>query len=301
MNNRYNEHKDIGDDEIRIISAEPNDMPASEPASCAPTKRTRRGRKVLLWILALIPVIALAVIIFLMTLNSDIQVEPDMDAMPEETEPVITMVNKSVVESPYTQVRDTVIDTAELTILTPCHAIPSLAVGNKVLSDTTAVLVAQAADVRGDNGKIAGAFVLKGELLSRGEAKSGFCSIVNGEITIGVADTTPKLEEALETEGYFFRQYPLVVGGQIVENKPKGKSMRKALVELDGKVSVIISRNRLTFHDFSQALVNAGVRNAIYLCGGDSEGFYVNKAGERITFGKRHIEQYKYINYIVWR
>lgn len=30
------------------------------------------------------------------------------------------------------------------------------------------------------------------------------------------------------------RQYPLVVGGQIVENKPKGTSKRKALATLNG-------------------------------------------------------------------
>ena len=79
---------------------------------------------------------------------------------------------------------------------------------------------------------IAGAYVVKGELLSKGEAKAGYCSIVNGEVNIGVADATPMLEEALMKDGYFFRQYPLVAGGQLIENKLKGAALRKALAVL---------------------------------------------------------------------
>lgn len=200
----------------------------------------------------------------------------------------------------FVEVVDTVVNNRGLLILTPENARPSLVVG-QVPNDSSIVLLAQAADVRSDNGKIAGSFVLNGELLSKGEAKAGFCSIIDGELVIGVADATPMFEQSLTKGGYFFRQYPLVVGGQIVENKPKGRAIRKALAEFEGKICVIISKKALTFHDFSQTLVDAGVRNAIYLVGGSSYGEYKNFEGESFTIGKSWNNDIANVNYIVWR
>ncbi|MDE5976239.1 MAG: phosphodiester glycosidase family protein [Muribaculaceae bacterium] len=198
-------------------------------------------------------------------------------------------------------VKDTTVNDTPLSIITPHNVSPTLEVRYEPEADSTAVLAAMAADVRGDNGMIAGAFVLKGNLLSKGQAKAGFCSIINDKVTIGVADATPMLEAALESEGYFFRQYPLVVGGQPVENRPKGKALRKALAETDGKLSVIISLERLTFHDFSQALADLGVKNAIYLVGGDAPVYYTTEKGERLLYGTPKTSEYEFINYIVWR
>lgn len=211
----------------------------------------------------------------------------------ENTEDVKTLA--------FTIKTDTIVDGIGLSVLTPNNATPVLEIGNECTNDTTIILMAQAADVRGDNGGIVGSFVVNGELVSKGEAKAGFCSIVNGKLTVGVADATPMFEQALMSNGYFFRQYPLVVGGQIVENKPKGKSIRKALVESDGKISVVVSRERLTFHDFSQALADVGVSNAIYLVGGDAYGRYVDAEGTSFTFGHEWDKNIDNVNYIVWR
>ncbi len=153
----------------------------------------------------------------------------------------------------------------------------------------------------GDNGEILGAFVLKGNLLSTGRSKAGFCAIIGGAITVGVADTTPFLEQALDSGGDFFRQYPLVVGSQIVENKPKGKSYRKALAELSGKMVVIMSCDKMTFHDFSQALVDLGVTNAIYLVGSTAYGFARVEDGSIVTFGEKVENSPEHVSYIVWR
>ena len=49
-------------------------------------------------------------------------------------------------------------------------------------------------------------------------------AIINDKITIGIADNSPLFEQATETGGYFFRQYPLVDNGKLVENEPKNKS-----------------------------------------------------------------------------
>lgn len=278
---------DIKDDEIRVISSDQ-----------AGNARKSRKRPLFIAVIALLIVAAVCAIYFSLLDGSE---DSEVDGIEQLTlvDPVVTDSVPSV--QAYTLRRDTVVNGAPLTILTPCNATPVLVLGDDILDDTTAVLVAQAADTRLDNGGIAGAFVVNGELLSRGEAKAGFCAIVNGDVTVGVADATPMLEQALVNEGHFFRQYPLVVGGQLVENKPKGRALRKALAEIDGRICVVAAKERLTFHDFSQALIDAGARNAIYLVGATSSGFYADSDGQRHPLGPNHKTDLENINYIVWR
>lgn len=198
----------------------------------------------------------------------------------------------------YAERTDTTVNGVGLIIFTPCRATPVLQVGS---FDSAAVLVVPAADVRRDNGGMVGAFVLSGRLLSRGQAKSGFCAIIDGRMTIGVADATPLLERALDTDGYFFRQYPLVVGGQVVENKLRGRSQRKALIERDGEISVVLTEKALSMNDFSQLLVDIGVSNAIYLVGSTAYGFARDADGRKTEFGTPCASEPENVNYIVWR
>ena len=199
------------------------------------------------------------------------------------------------------EITDTVVGDVPLVILTPRDATPQLQIGIDVLQTPDVVMAVQAADIRSDNGGIVGAYVVEGNLVSKGQAKSGFCAIIDGNITIGVADATPFFEKAIESYGYFFRQYPLVVGNQLVENKPKGRSLRKALAEWNGTTVVLLSRSRLTFHDFAQTLVDMGVANAIYLVGSEAFGFAVDSEGNRTEFGKEAPSPEASTNYIIWR
>ena len=201
----------------------------------------------------------------------------------------------------YVEILDTVVGRVPLVVLTPHDAVPSLYVGADVLQSKDVVLAMQAADIRSDNGGIVGAFVVEGNLLSRGKAKTGFCAIIDGTITIGAADATPLFEKAIESGGHFFRQFPLVVGNQIVENKPRGDSLRKALAEWRGAIVVVMSRTAMSYHDFSQILVDMGVTNAIYLVGSSSAGFAVNSHGIRTNYGEPSPPLYENVNYIVWR
>lgn len=288
-----NRHSDIGDDEIRIISSG-----GKEPA-----RRNRTARYLLIAIIAAILMIG---VVAMTSMCAESEKDSDFDFSAENETTLPPPVTDTAIDSTfsvkgYTTLSDTVVNGIELNILTPRHAIPSLETGDSWIADSTVVLAAQAADIRGDNGRIVGAFVVKGDLMSKGESKAGFCSIINGEITVGVADATPMLEQALASEGYFFRQYPLVVGGQLVENKPRGRAIRKALAEIDGKICVVISRKRLTFHDFSQALIDAGARNAIYLVGANSAGCYTDADGNRYSFGPITDTMPENVNSIVWR
>ncbi|MDE6563964.1 MAG: phosphodiester glycosidase family protein [Muribaculaceae bacterium] len=291
---------DIDDDEIRVISSK--QTPKKSQSTLRPKKKN----------VSIIVFSAICVLV-LLVVGLYINYEPVEEAMvPTPAEELPTPTEEphphlhdyeSVAEGrqPSVEISDTISNGARLTIIEPHDAIPALSVGLDALKDSAVILLFQAADVRADNGEIAGAFVVRGQLISKGQPKSGFCAIIAGTPIIGVAASTPYLEEALDTEGYFFRQYPLVVAGQVVENKPKGRAHRKALAEIDGKTVVIIGKNRLTFHDFSQALADIGVNNAIYLVGGESYSKIRMNSGEVVEHGKLPDPASKNINFIVWR
>lgn len=286
---------EINDNEIRIISAYESET------------RNIKRRSIRLWILiifGIFGILFLGCVVFILTRDTD-DAEKDefievLEPLAEEVPQIVKKDEKISEIKGFTVAHDTTVNMKGLLILSPENAMPRLIIGSELLNDSNIILATQAADVRGDNGQIAGSFVLNGELISKGEAKAGYCSIINGELSIGIADATPMLEQTLTEGGYFFRQYPLVVGGQIVENKPKGKAIRKALAEIGGKICVVMSKEKLTFHDFSQLLIDAGARNAIYLVGSSSYGFYINDEGEKILTGKAPWKEVENVSYIIW-
>ena len=287
---------DIGDDEIRIISRGENGMQCPSQPDSGDSKKSPWGR---VGCVAIVVAIIVAVVWLLFWHSSDDTTEQESLAV--TTEGASNSDEVVLHKKGYVEILDTVVGKVPLVVLTPHDAVPSLHVGADVLQSKDVVLAMQAADIRSDNGGIVGAFVVEGNLLSRGKAKTGFCAIIDGTITIGVADATPLFEKAIESGGYFFRQFPLVVGNQVVENKPRGDSLRKALAEWRGAIVVVMSRTAMSYHDFSQILVDMGVTNAIYLVGSSSAGFAVNSHGIRTNYGEPSPPLYENVNYIVWR
>ena len=313
-----NKGHDIDDDEIRIISSRPQPVKPGKSSS---------GRRLRGALAGLFVVIAAVVLFFVLKGCSGTAAEDDAeypsvtggpvpgdrdfvavdsletdgrnndeDMAPDSKTPV-TQTPKG-----YIAMRDTTIAGARLTVYTPVDAVPELAIGIAVLADSTVLMAFQAADIRADNGQIVSAFVDHGQLISTGQSKAGFCAIIDGKITLGVADVTQYFEQALTTGGYFFRQYPLVVGNQVIENKPKGRSLRKALAELNGKIVVIASRNELTFGEFSGAMVDMGVSTAIYLVGSKSYGIVRLPDGDVLEYNLRGVRKYpENTNFIVWK
>ena len=197
--------------------------------------------------------------------------------------------------------KDTVVNDIPMRLYVPLNMTPRLEVGYKCIDDTTNnMLLWQAADVRADNQKIVGAFVLRGKPLSWGLSKKGYCGIIGGKVTIGVADNSPLFEQATEEGGYFFRQYPLVSNGILVENELKSQSTRRGLCELEGKVVVVETFTPESLHDFSQALVDIGTANAIYLVGSSAIGWYRTKDGVGVASGQWEPRVYKNVSFIVW-
>lgn len=292
------EQKDIQDDEIRIIGG-----PEGGTA-----ERGRMPRRVW-WIIGTV-ICAAAALAFIIPhmqkpADEDIQFyfEPVRAVLADTT---AFRESAGASAEAYTEVIDTTVNDIALRVYIPRHATMSLHVGPIDQSDSSIVFAAQAADVRADNGGIVGAFVLKGRQLSKGLSKKGFVAMVDGKVTVGVAENSPLFEAAIERDGYFFRQYPLVADGQLIENEPKGKSIRRGICERGGEILVIESRSRESFHDFSQALVDIGVSQAVYLVGSsaalgwarDADGA-IHGLGDQPLLTSRTLPAN--VSFIVWR
>ena len=200
-----------------------------------------------------------------------------------------------------TAMHDITINDIPLRAYVPLNSTPHLEVGYGISKHRNDyILFFQAADVRADNQKIVGAFVLKGEPLSRGLSKRGYCAIINGKVTVGVADNSPLFEQATDENGYFFRQYPLVDNGKLVESELKNKSIRRALCDIDNHIVVIESQSLESMHDFAQALVDLGTANAIYLVGSSAMGWCLDTEGNGSKMGLWDTRAFKNVSFIAW-
>lgn len=209
-------------------------------------------------------------------------------------------INSSELRS-YIETLEETVNDVPMFVYVPHNSRLSLQIGMPDKSDSSVVFVAQAADIRADNMEIVGDFVLNGKQIARGVAKKGFCAIIDAEITIGMADETPLLQKSIDENGCFFRQYPLVNNGNLIENNPKNKSIRRALAVRNNQIVMVESRSAESFHDFSQALIDIGVSDAVYLVGSTTYGWYRNQQRDFVEFGIEKENQPPNTNYIVWR
>lgn len=280
---------DIQDTEIRIIG------------DSAPAPRKRYGWLVLIGVLLAIAVGM--VLLFTLRTNHDSE-EGIFEQSIQQSVPHPLRGWLGSLDSISTQcvvTKDTTVNDIPMRLYVPLNVTPRLEVGYKCIDDTTRnLLLFQAADIRADNKKIVGAFVLRGKPLSWGLSKKGYCSIIGDEVTIGVADNSPLFEQATEVGGYFFRQYPLVSNETLVENELKSQSTRRGLCELEGKVVVVETFTPESLHDFSQALVDIGTTNAIYLVGSSAIGWHRTIDGRGIASGQWEPRVYKNVSFIVW-
>jgi hypothetical protein len=293
---------DIQDDDFRIIG--------STQSEALKIDKSKGKTRWYIYMLAIVICLAAGLTLLLTRAEDPAQeaeVEVVFDPMPIQQEEPIEEEIKPLGDydegdsKAYTEhLRDTIND-IPLDIYIPHNAVPELMVGVPDIHDKTIILTTQAADVRADNGKIVGAFVVNGKPLSWGLSKKGYCGIIDGELTVGVADNSPLFEEATEKGGYFFRQYPLVDNGVLVENEPKGKSIRKALCDRNGEIMIVMTQTPESFHDFAQALVDMKIDNAIYTVGSTSYGYFRDKYDHFEQIYEKRRGGYKYENFIIWK
>ena len=299
------ELKDIRDDQIRIVGESAKKKPL-----------THRVWTIIILIIVLITGGVIAY--FLLNHKESVEVElkapePALFEPEIEPEPVPEPVKQELIgqqvdslQVGFTEIRDTLINDIPIRIYIPHNAEMSLHIGRMNKADKSVIYAAQAADVRADNGGIVGAFVLKGKPLAWGLSKMGFCAAINGVVTVGVAENSPLFEQATEEGGYFFRQYPLVCDGKLVDNEPKGKSIRRAICDRLGEIFMVETGTIESFHDFAQALVDLGVDQAVYLVGSSAYGWAVDESGTLHEFGEDNYytgrrKMPKNTSYIVWK
>lgn len=258
------------------------------------------------WVWTIIGIVALATIIFLvvhfMGKPSNDKIVATSSSADKEDVTDIWYNNSDAKLPSCTMVSDTLIDSIHLHIFTPYNTVPALHVGPFDTTDANIVFATFAADLGYEKGKIIGPFVCEGEVLSYGGGrKLGYCAIIDDNITLGVSENSSLFEEAIESSGYFFRQYPAVDNGVMVKNNPKNAAFRRALCMLDGKVCIVATFDRVLMNDFATALVKLGVDNAIFLIGGNAEGWYRTQNGTLHQLGETYVKGNPNINYIVFR
>lgn len=187
----------------------------------------------------------------------------------------------------YVEVEERTISGVPVRIFTPVGGEPFLMTGVPDFEDSSIVFIAQAADIRADNMQILGDFVLGGRQIATGKSKWGWCSIIDGQVSIGYDREPAELQEAIDNGGYFFRQYGLIADGKYVKESSRWKysSLRRALCLKNGECLIVETLEPETFPRFSYVLEDLQVDAAIYLVGGESYGFARDRDGRKTEFG----------------
>lgn len=276
------------DDEIQILGS------AETPLK----KDSGKNRRV--WIAAWTAVFILACVCLFFFLPS--QQTSVADQQQPEASSLATQEGLETEQSePGIHISSDLVNDVPLTIYSLHQLQADLQINLPDTADHSIVLAIPAADVRKDNQEIVGDFVVQGKELSFGKRKAGYCSIIQGKIEIGISTDDQEKEESISQQGSFFRQYSLVFNGNTQKNILKGKAFRRALVVHEGKTYVVISKQRESLYDFTEALADLGFQDALYLVGGNSLGFYRDKTGSLHFIGKTEKENYPNRNYIVFR
>ncbi len=298
------QNNDILDDNIEILGKD--------------WKKIHKRNKIILIVCAVLVILTglyFTIFVLLNNKNNDNNnIEEEITVVGTEENTISNITNANAQTLAMVSVSDTTIiiiqkiDSQKVSIpiriYTPYNAKPELIVGSDLIdsNDNSLILVVQAADIRSDNQNILGDFVLKGESLSNGHSHLGFCAIIDDKIHIGKGSQTAYLDSAITKQGYFFRQYPLVVNGIQIENKPQHTNIRRALCQWNEKLVVIESAEKITLNNFSQALVNMGVANAINIIGGsEAQGWAITDTNQTISIANKYREYQPNRTFLVFK
>lgn len=220
--------------------------------------------------------------------------ETQVRPVPEKIIPdsTTTSVNQLII------VRDSIND-VPLTIYSLANLKAELTIGWP--QDDDFRFATQAADVRKDNQEILGDYVIRGQQITKGKRKTGYVAIVDGNVSLGISLDDEIKDLCVQNKGDFFRQYALVIDGEIQENQLKGKALRRAIAQQGTDIFIIESCQRESLYDFSEAIADLGVTNAIYLVGGDAYGAYRDEKNQLHAFGSPNRKEHPYVNFIVFR
>lgn len=298
MNKNINDN--MSDNEIRILGSNSKFVTGLDNVN---KKWYSFHKKTLLWICTILLFVIVSIVGTwgYLRKNASLIDETTNNSLIVDTLSVETLKESVKTGPSYTHVSDTTINDIPLRIFTPVGGHMELVVCHHPEKDKNIILAAHAADLRGDNGTPAGAFVYNGELLAKGHSKYGFCAIVNSTVSVGRQIETPLFERAIEQNGSFFRQYSIVSNGKLMSIPPKGKAQRRALCLKDNVFMIIESTTSESYHDFSQALEDFGVSEALSLVGSNAAVMWREETGKLQQSGSVFGDSYPLENYIVWK
>lgn len=281
--------KNVSDDEFYVIGQQGQDG----------NDRKKKLLKILLNVLAVLLCATVITLILQFTVFRSTTKQDEMEPIGKQ--------NLSI-DYPYVERLDTIVKGLELTLYIPHNAFPSVTVGSP---DSTslpdeAVLAFRAADLSPE-GELVGVFVCDGVVYQskkESSSKKGYCAAIDGEITIGTAESTPLFEKAVEHNGGFFRQHSLVADGKVMTKEGGNNAkIRRALCKRGEQAFVAVSAD-CSMHNLAVALASLGVDNAVYLLGFYKSygGWWRDLDGRSECFGDSlNPVVYEYENYIVWR
>lgn len=295
-----NINDNMSDNEIRILGSSSESVTGLDNVN---KKWYSFHKKTLLWIFTILLFVIVSIVGTWGYLRNNASLS---DGTPDNSLIVDTLsietVKDSVQAGPtYTIVSDTTINDIPLRVFTPVGGRMELVVGHHPEKDKNVILAAHAADLRGDDGTPAGAFVYNGELLAKGHSKYGFCAIIDSTVSVGRQIETPLFERAIEQNGSFFRQYSIVSNGKLMPIPPKGKSRRRALCLKDNVFMIVESTTSESYHDFSQALEDFGISEALAIVGSNAAVMWREESGRLQLYGEIFGDSYPLENYIVWK
>lgn len=262
-------------------------------------KTTSRKKIKKLWILITIILIILCSVGYLIW-NKRILNNTHLKNIPETQ--IQVMHHPDSVHNCLIDITADTINDVPLTIFRLTGAYAQLTIGLPDTTDQQIVLALPAADVRKDKLNILGDFIINGKRLGSGKRKEGCVLINQGALWLGLDQTDESCDYCNLHQASMFRQYPLVINGQVYSNKLKGKSLRRAIAKQKNNedIYIVTSNQRESLHDFSEALADHGFSNAIYLPGGDAFGFY-HKNGQIHYIGSSMDYIYPNSSFIIFK
>lgn len=238
-------------------------------------KPDNSGKKRTLLLVGILFLIAAIVVVLIMLLMQN--QNPPENQSEDNSEQMVPTAAETPLDTtkPHEIIVDTVIfDSIEFRVFKPINLRCILSTTTPDTNDSKVMFVTQAANIRDKSYEIIGDFVEGGDHKfkesSGNIATLGYCAIIGNKITIDKAKTTAKLKEAIDSNGYFFRQFPLVYGEGEIEKYAgeEGVSQRRAFCLRQDTMLVVESISRITMGDFARMLnKNFDVDHAINLIG----------------------------------
>lgn len=170
------------------------------------------------------------------------------------------------------------------------------------LSDSTVFLVTRSSDYKltDDRKEIIGDFIYNGDVMAESDWRAGFMAIIDGNAQIGIDRSRDIFKHVKKNGGSMFRQLALVSAGTRCDKQfiLKGKVSRCAYARnRSGELFFIETVNPETLYGFSDALVEYGFVDAVYITGGSQPDLF-HRTSEGTPHGT-YIDD-KQHEFIVW-